>query len=186
MPLKGEQPSVVSRQLFEWQLRQRHKARRRLQLVHVFCSKTNVAIGEPEPGLLIIGLLGDYAVQADVTRAEITHRRLPQLDSVTFAAKLRSDDVKADEAEFLSISDRRNAAHRRTGNFADEEPLRVGGVKALCIMQAGIPTFRRRPVRQQLHFLRRDIADLHCFRQCSRSLHSCQQQANRVLRVAVR
>ena len=119
-------------------------------------------------------------------RPEITHCRLPQLDSIAFAAKLRSDDVKADEAEFLSISDRRNAAHRRTGNFADEEPLRVGGKKALCIMQAGIPTFRRRPICQQLHFLRRDIADLHCFRQCSRAPHHCQSRANRVLRVAVR
>ena len=77
-------------------------------------------------------------------------RGLPQLKAEAPPAVFRLDDIEPKEPEARAVANRRDAANRNAVEFAEKESLPVGGVKAMRVMKAGIPAFRRCPIERKL------------------------------------
>ena len=109
---------------------------------------TDVAEGEPEARFAVVLLLGDDAVEADHAVAEMVERGAPEGKAEAPSAALRRNDVEPQEPEARAVADRRHAADRAPVEFAEKEPLRVGGVEAMRVIEAGIPALRRGPIER--------------------------------------
>ena len=59
------------------------------------------------------------------------------------------DDVKAQESETRAVANSGDAANRNAVAFAEKEAVRIGGVKAMRVMKAGIPAFSRSPFERE-------------------------------------
>ena len=99
---------------------------------------------------MVVLLLGDDAVKADRAVAEAVQRSSPQLKAEALPPVFRLDDIEPEEPEARAVANRRDAANRNAVEFAEKEPLPVGRVKAMRVMEARISAFRRRPVERKL------------------------------------
>ncbi len=54
-------------------------------------------------------------------------------------------DIEAEEAEILAVGDDRDAGDRLVAEEAHQEAVRIGGEEGVGVVEAGVPSFRRRP-----------------------------------------
>src|SRR5258707_289997 len=78
----------------------------------------DMLLREVEPGLAVVLLLVENAVESDVAVAEVLHPSLPHRETVPSAAELRPRDVQSEEPESGSVRHARNARRRLAVQFA--------------------------------------------------------------------
>ena len=108
-------------------------------------AKANISVGEDKSGFSIIVLLVDHTIEADCAIAEKFHPRLPDFPAQTLSTKFGGTDVKTQEGVVAAIAHDGDDAGRFAINFANQETFRIGGVKRVDIVEAGIPAFLARP-----------------------------------------
>src|SRR5262249_7753712 len=112
-----------------------------------------------EARLLVIGLLCQHAVEADVAAAEVAHSRRPNLHAVAPASRGGMHDVLPEETEPAVVCDAGDARHGLAVHLADEEAMRVGREEGRRVVDAGVPAFEGGPRADGVEFLRTHSAD---------------------------
>ena len=123
-------------------------------------AEANVAVGEHEPRLLVVLLLGNDAVEADDAMVKPRHSRLPKSEAVPSPAQPGLDDVESQERESGLIRHHRDARDQLAVEPADEEACGVGGIKTIGVGETGIPPLLRRPLDHEIEVGARGGADL--------------------------
>src|SRR5262249_25159803 len=110
-----------------------------------------VVVGEDEAGALVVGLLRQHAIEADVApRSEVSHARLPDAQAVAATAHLRAGDVLTEEAELVVVAGTGDAGDGFAGAFGQEEAGGIGGEEAGAVVQAGVPALALGPGAEQV------------------------------------
>jgi len=112
----------------------------------------DVGVGQAEAGFHVVALLRHHAVQADGPAFQVGQAGLPDLQAVALAAVLGFDNIEAEKAEPVGVFHHGNDGDGFVVQQADEEAIRVGGVEAVRIVQAGVPAFRCGPVDGEIDF----------------------------------
>ncbi len=106
----------------------------------------DVVVRQREAGALIVRLLRQHAVEADVAAAEVGDGFLPDAQAVALASMLRLHDVQAEEAVRGVVGDPRERGDRLAVEQANEEASRVSLEEQLRVVQAGIPALGGGPL----------------------------------------
>src|SRR5262245_58486091 len=85
----------------------------------------DVGVSKLKAGLPAMILLCRHAVQSDHARAGMRDRLIPYAQPVTFAAQVRSHDVKTEKGKARVVIDARDGRGRRAVEFADQKAARI-------------------------------------------------------------
>src|SRR4051795_6012315 len=112
---------------------------------------TDIRIGQPESGLLVVALLRHHAVEADGAVTRMFDRGIPDAQAIAAPAQVGPHDVEAEKRESVIVVDAGNRRGRRAVELADEkafggEARGVDGGEARGVAKTGIPALGRRPV----------------------------------------
>ncbi len=119
-------------------------AGRRNRLWHA--GMAHVASGEDEAAFAVIVLLLDDAVEADGASLQIRHAGVPSPKPDAKAPPIRAHDVETEETETALVADDGDGGDGRAVLEAHQEALPVRGMKRREIVEARVPSLRRRPI----------------------------------------
>jgi hypothetical protein len=120
---------------------------------------TDIGIGQPESGLLVVVLLRHHAVEPDDAVTCLFDRGIPDAQAIAAAAQVGSHDVEAKKRESVVVVDAGNRRGSRAVELSDQKATGVDGGKARGVAEAGIPALGRRPVGGDGDLVRRHRAD---------------------------
>src|SRR5258708_9989371 len=118
-----------------------------------------VGISELEPGLSVVLLLRQHAIEPDRAWARVRDGRAPHAQSVAAGAQILAHDVEAEKGESRAVIDAGDGRGRSAVELADEEAFRIGRGEAGVVGEARVPAFGRRPVHGYRDFVRPHRAD---------------------------
>ena len=102
---------------------------------------------------MVIALLSEYSIQTDSAAFEVRQTGIPSCLAVALATIRRLDHVETKEAKRIAIFHHGNRSHRLIPEQSDQETIRVSGAEAIRVVPSGVPSFCRRPVDSDIHFL---------------------------------
>jgi hypothetical protein len=158
MARRGKDRGIIRFHTGEGHVRQRDDPRR-----GGGCSDTpavtDIGIGQPKCGLLVIVLLRHHAIEADGAATRMLERRIPDAQAIAAAAQVGPYDIEAEKRESVVVVDAGNRRGRRAVELADEKAFGVDGGETCGVTEAGIPALGRRPVGGDGDLVRRHRAD---------------------------
>jgi hypothetical protein len=121
----------------------------------------DVAVGEGEARLRIVGLLRDDAIEPDGAVRQFSDAGLPYLHAVALAAEIRMTDIEAEEGEIRPVADDRDAGRRPVVDDTKQESVGICGCKSRNVVEARIPALGFGPADDQRDLRRSSCPDLN-------------------------